>query len=223
MTDWLLEPPVRLVCKPGCFGLEAFPRERRFHVSIDPATGSALDGHLFSVEGLRLVDEDGGDASRYAIGFACEHPDLKPGIGTLGGERRISFVREADASSAPSFPEGRISADARRLRVVLLTPGLFELGFRPTSIAGARVVACAVGRPDVISGWSFEKPAGPKPARRMAPAGSVYWVELSDGANAEDWARRVWMTCISDLAPRGHGKADQDRRDGFGLCLVGVA
>jgi CRISPR-associated protein Cmr3 len=67
-----------------------------------------------------------------------------------------------------------------------------------------------------VSGWSFEKETrGPKHSRRAAPAGSVYWLDLHDGVRAEDLVREVWMNCVSD--------DEQDRLDGFGVAVVGVA
>jgi CRISPR-associated protein Cmr3 len=46
----------------------------------------------------------------------------------------------------------------------------------------------------------------------MAPAGSVYFFEVLEGAG--DWAPDAWLQPVSD--------GEQDRRDGFGLSLWGV-
>jgi len=98
-----------------------------------------------------------------------------------------------------------------RARVVLLTAAWFADGAAPEALAGARVAAAAVGRPVVVSGWDLAA-GGPKVARRLAPAGSVYWVETP--GDPDEWARRVHLTEVSD--------GEQNRRDGFGLAAVGV-
>jgi CRISPR-associated protein Cmr3 len=113
----------------------------------------------------------------------------------------------------PDWPAPNISA---RARVLLLTPALFAEGAVPGEIAGARVIAAAVGRPQTISGWDMAA-GGPKPTRRMAPAGSVYWVDLSGMSEMRrsDWCAAVhFQSVCSD---------EQDNLDGFGLAVVGVS
>lgn len=194
--------------------------ERRVHVAMEATTGTGEDGKLFQTDGLRFGEFDvaGGlrGTHRLALLADCDHPDLKPGLMTLGGERRLSLFARLPGSpplwSAPTVAE--------RARVVLLTPAVFGDGGIPQTIFGAQVVAAAVGRPQVISGWDMamdngkDRPrGGPKATRRMAPAGSVYWVELG-GIDAAAWTRQVHLQAISDDA--------QDRQDGFGLAAVGV-
>ena len=55
-------------------------------------------------------------------------------------------------------------------------------------------------------------PRGPKPVKRMVPAGGVYFFEVIHGT-ASDLAHR-WLLSVSD--------GDQDRRDGFGLAAWGT-
>lgn len=195
--------------------LDSFERERRVHVALRPETGTAADGQLFSTDGVRFTARAAdGSLSRYAVAFWCDTPELRDrgGLVVLGGERRASFLRATKAvlPRRPNLGAG----DGRRLRIALMTPAVFPSGAVPETIRGAKVVAACVGRPEVISGWDFEKRA-PKPTRRMAPAGSVYWVELPDGRDAGEYADEVWMNSICENA--------QDQRDGFGLALVGVA
>jgi CRISPR-associated protein Cmr3 len=71
-----------------------------------------------------------------------------------------------------------------------------------------------VPRPEVVSGWDLVK-GKPKKSRRLAPAGSIYFVELN--GTPEDrrrWCDETWLACVSD--------AEQDRRDGFGLAALGT-
>lgn len=126
----------------------------------------------------------------------------------------------------------RIVADGA-CRVLLLTPAHFDAGWRPSWLiegcAGVKEVeggaqageltvelkAAAVGRAQVVSGWDFEYPQGPKPTRRLVSAGSVFFVRLrGEEAAIRSWIKAVWMRCVSD--------GGQDRGDGFGLAALGV-
>jgi CRISPR-associated protein Cmr3 len=109
-------------------------------------------------------------------------------------------------------------------RVVLLTPACFAQGWYPTSLLQQHngvqptLKAIAVQRAQVISGWDLAANHGkgaPKPTRRLAPAGTVLFLKL-DGRNEaiNQWIDDHWMACVSDAA--------QDRRDGFGLAVLGT-
>jgi CRISPR-associated protein Cmr3 len=219
LESWLLRPQnhERLAAADDRF-LGALLRENRTHVAMTPE-GTALDGGLFVTEGLRFATRRG---EQFSIGFACEDGRLGERLGpvVLGGERRFASLRAA-ALALPARPAASLLSKDRRLRVVLLTPGSFTRGFAPHTIAGAPVVAALVRRPEVVSGWDYAyrhengRIGAPKPTRRLAPAGSVYWVELPADLSEEEWMSKVWMKCISDDA--------QSVRDGFGLALVGVA
>lgn len=110
-----------------------------------------------------------------------------------------------------------------RARLVLLTPALFEKGVLPGWNGGAwplggsvkaTVRAACVGRPAIVSGWDLAK-GRPKPTKRLAPAGSVYFLELQGAKDdLRQWCDEAWLHCVSDAA--------QDRRDGFGLAALGV-
>ena len=74
--------------------------------------------------------------------------------------------------------------------------------------------AIAVRRPQVVSGWDLAV-GKPKPSRRLAPAGTVFFLSVQGDESALDaWIEHTWMQCISD--------DDQDRRDGFGLAVLGT-
>jgi CRISPR-associated protein Cmr3 len=218
MEDWLRGREGVSALAHESFGQRALEHERRVHVSVDPASGTAADGKLFSTDGLRFAtrrrepDAPAVTERRIAIGLSCSR-ELNEGPVVLGGERRLSYLRRAGRPLAPALPDWLARTSSKEFRVVLLTPAIFETGFGPASFGTARVTACVVGRPEVISGWDLAA-GGPKATRRMAPAGSVYWVTVDSGDPAE-WVRGNWMKCVSD--------SPQDRADGFGLCAVGAA
>ncbi len=69
-------------------------------------------------------------------------------------------------------------------------------------------------RAQVVSGWDFEK-SSPKPTRRLMPVGSVFFLKLQgDKVSIGEWVDALWMQTISDQ--------DVDRRDGFGLAVLGT-
>ncbi len=212
LERWLMQPvDVFQEEKPGGFGLLPLTRDRRVHVAIDPERRTADDGRLFMSEGLCFRRRDGATA----LAFVCERPGLEGGVATLGGERRLVNLRSSEAA-LPAFSEALVEriTETRRARVLLLTPGIFAAGYAPTHIGGAEVSAAAVGRPLSISGWDVAK-GRPKPSRRAAPAGSVYWVDLPAALDPRQWLEGIWLRAIAD--------EPQDQRDGFALSLVGVA
>ena len=217
LFEWLSAPTDGIEeSKVGAIG--ELEREIRHHVAIDPSTGTAADGALFGTEGVRMTrtrDDDGVKVfERLALMAGWTGTgELVQGVVAIGGERRTAFLatrgKQGRELIAPPKWLGSLRRNDRA-RVLLCTPAIFANGALPKSIAGARVITARVDRPEVVSGWDFAENA-PKPTRRMAAAGSVYWVEVPDDV----WAERVWCSNVSDN--------EQAQRDGFGLALVGVA
>ncbi|WP_437677253.1 type III-B CRISPR module-associated Cmr3 family protein [Sorangium sp. So ce131] len=231
---WLARPGERAGEEADRFlqgAIGSLPREGRLHVQVGEHA-TAEDGMLFEVEGLRFVHPE----TRAPLALAVEVDDaaaakvgsLREGLAPLGGKRRL--VRWSRAGQPlPKVPElvlqGASRGDARsRVRVLLLTPALFEEGWRPGLSPGAplgpgegvthvRLVAACLERPIAISGWDLAKQQ-PKRIRRAVPAGSVYWLELSGPPAARlAWVERAWARATSD--------AEEDRRDGFGVAAIG--
>jgi CRISPR-associated protein Cmr3 len=204
------------------FGVPALPHDRRMHLKIEEGTRTADEGMLFASDAVQYEAKDkGGRLHRFALGLevaeGARAPHLKAGIGTLGGERRPSRLVASTDGPYPTLSEGLLAQlkACRRFRLVLATPSVFAGGSLPSvsQLGGATLVAAAVGRPQPVSGWDFEKNQ-PKAVRWMAPAGSVYWVDLSQEINVSSWVNSVWLKSIAD--------APQDQRDGFGITLLGV-
>lgn len=206
-------------------------QEARMHASIRPDTQTADDekGALFQTRGLEFTcpaddHADGGVLSqvrRLGLAAATDAPNLKQGIAPLGGERRLVFWRQSK-QALPSCPEAlkeRIAA-LGYCRLILLTPAHFGAGWKPSRLleeregVGPVLQAAALKRCQTVSGWDFDK-GERKPTRRLAPAGTVYFLKLNgDSAAIKRWVDSIWLTCVSD--------GEQDRRDGFGLAVAGV-
>lgn len=211
---WLDDPWDEKEFEPSEFGMMHLPTHNRIHVSIDPKTYTALEGHLFQTSMLETTVSTANGYEEFGFGVqivdASGQQVEDGGADVLGGERRIVHVEET--GERLNWPAPKLSPGTTMVRAVLLTPGLFERGFAPKDeLDGAKLVAAKVGRGEPLSGWSIED-NGPKPARLMAPAGSVYWFEL-EASKAQDWVEAHHLTSICDH--------EQDRRDGFGLIAIG--
>lgn len=232
--QWLLTPP-QFEDSVGTsdLGHSGPALEARMHVSIEAKTQTADEGKLFQTRGLEFtlsgeVDDKGKDrrisqSRRLALAVVSEGATFEPCIAPLGGERRMVRWRKSDLP-LPDCQDALVShvQEHKACRVILLTPACFAHGWYPTWWLAARegvqptLSAAAIQRPQVVSGWSLEKgKRGPKPTRRLAPAGSVFFLTLAGDKEAiARWVRDIWMQNISD--------DEQDRRDGFGLAVVGT-
>ena len=152
--------------------------DERVGVGLDPAQRRADDGKLFSLQGADFCKDVG-----FAV--AVDGADLpEEDLLRFGGDGRGARLLAAEYQP-PRMPLDNLAA-AGRARIVLTTPGLFPDGWRLPGMAEdgrfelmgvhGRVVAAAVSRAEVVSGWDLAR-WRPKTARRAAPTGSVYWIE----------------------------------------------
>lgn len=213
-------------------GHNGLVKEQRTHVRIlDEENGyrnkANSDGGLFQTRGLEFTFSNEKkqlpSAKKLALAIEVESQDfdgkIEEGIAPLGGERRLVNWRKSDANLFPTCPPNikEEILTTKSCRLILLTPAIFENGFRPTWLEKAngltlKIEAIAVNRAQVISGWDFVK-RKPKPTRRMCPAGTVLFLKLNDG-EIEKWIDETWFHCVSD--------EPQDRKDGFGLAALGT-
>jgi CRISPR-associated protein Cmr3 len=239
LVQWLTLKQGEEIAPPlaGIEGIADYPlKDVRVHVTISDNTGTAEPSHLFISESLSFSDEQS-----YGMLLGVKTKDIEivqqlSGLNTLhplGGERRLALFRkiQQDYWSLPQEINESV-ADASGLRMVLLTPAIFAGGWRPAWIdpctfegspPGAphlrlRLRGAALERWKPISGWSLEKNAdgksqqGPKPIRRLVPAGSAYFFQIVSG-NTSEGLENLWLASVSDEL--------QDQRDGFGLAAWG--
>lgn len=233
--QWLLDP-VEGEQPLTAFGHGGPLHEHRLHVSMNPATLTAQTGALFETSGLEFVSPGSDletrlrDAQRLALAVIVdkkETPTLQAGLASLGGERRMVIWRRGNRTPPKCPPRllKQIVKD-RACRLILLTPACFEKGYLPDWLCKLRedvkpeLKAIAIQHPQVVSGWRLEPPPGPKPTRRLAPAGTVFFLSLKgeddkaiDDKAIEKWVKDIWMQCISD--------DPLDRNDGFGMAVLG--
>jgi CRISPR-associated protein Cmr3 len=227
LEQWLTDPngfPSQV--QPNAVGWPDPALEPRTNVAINGDTRTGEAGKLFTIEHRRFQGSVGGGplsshTRRLALLASCDAPGIRPGVVPFAGERRLIALRKSQAAH-PAMPDAVrkcVIAD-RSARIVLVTPAVFTLGWRPTWLLkereGVRVTlqAAITPRPEVVSGWDMAQKR-PKPTRRLVPAGGVYFVRLDgDEASINRWLDATWWQCVSD--------DEQARRDGFGLCVIGT-
>ncbi len=216
--------------EPGSSGFLEFPsKDRRSHVKIDPDCLASEEGMLFSTSGLAMTEgvtmavrvTDAPAFSEKLEGISALHP--------LGGERRlVHWAAAPRMKSAWDCPDSlkQALAGVNGVRMILASPAIFKHGWKPgwidSDLTGTppgtsvrlRLVAAAVDRWAPISGWGLESgKVGPKPVRRLAASGAVYFFKIESG-NPSELIEKLWLRSVCD--------EEQDRNDGFGLALWGV-
>lgn len=214
---------------PSELGHDGPVKETRTHVRVERATQTASEGALFQTTGLefrrRARGAGRGAFTRMGLALWVEDAgrggEIAEGPAPLAGERRLVEWRKGGGAfpSCPPAVRDRVMED-KACRVILLTPAHFEAGSTPGRLREASgdvqptLRAAASGRAQVVSGWDFELNR-PKPTRRLVPAGATYFFSLEgEKDKINSWLDAVWMRCVSD--------GDADRRDGFGLAVVGA-
>ena len=226
--------------------LKAPLTEDRTHVQLQPETGAAEEGMLFTSAALLLSHLPRWNARptdsldrrfapiRLTVRVTADHglDDAAARLDRLhplGGERRLAHWKKV--ASPPWGCPAAVSAaleQSSRVRMVLTTPAIFAQGWKPgwlnDQLTGSpwsgglklKLVGVCTPRWRAVSGWSLavlaNQPRGPKPVRRMVPAGGVYFFEVVGGSAASLSAH--WLQPVSD--------DQQDQRDGFGLAAWGT-
>jgi CRISPR-associated protein Cmr3 len=237
-TEWLLG---KKVCFDYSF-LGSPLQETRDHVRLDTERGAAAEGEIFSTVGLNLthlprfnVASTKPLSERFApihLSTRVSIPDselslkIDPSFSMnhpLGGERRLVHWQGCQKQVTGWVCPDQIRdclQTTTRVRMILATPAIFRKGWLPDlsqePFTKLKLVGASIGRWKAVSGWSLAaingQPRGPKPIRRMASAGSVYFFECEKSAAAK--LTDFWLQPISDDS--------QERRDGFGLAVWGT-
>ena len=202
--------------------------DTRIGIALDPLKRRASDGALFTSQGIvfhkREHDRNDGASDTgvgWDVGFlAGVSGATLPEALTLrfGGDGRTAEATRVDVEYPETDYDG--IAAAHRCRLILTTPGLFQGGWKPTGVTGdgrdlhfdlhgvrARIVCAAVPRSQVVSGFDLAK-RRPKPAQRVAPAGSVYWLNELDttpDALRNLAAQGLWLDRGENVTRRAEG------------------
>ena len=186
------------------------------------STGNAFARHVDRLDAIHPI----GGERRLAHWRTANPPASPP-----RDEKHKKKVQAAPADppkpdpwQCPDAIRKMLSQNPAKIRMVLASPALFDHGWRPDWLRDGRppglharsnvkltLVSACVPRWQPISGWDFEAGRmGPKRARRLVPAGSVFFFEASGDTSS---LAGLWLRSVSDQ--------DQDQKDGFGLALWG--
>jgi len=171
---------------------DLFLYEERTGVGIDPQSHASREGIIYTTMSIRLKR----GVSFYAEVEVPERGvELIGGVGVWGGERRRVVIEQTPLVRWPSRA-------GERTALLLVSPGFFCGGWRPSAIPKGTLRGAAIRGPYAISGWDLAR-NGPKPVRFGVDAGSVYFVEgdlVGHDTLAED--EDAWLM-------------------GYGFCLKG--
>ena len=176
-----------------CDAEKLFAWEERTGVGIDPGTYAAQEGEIFSTRNIRLRT---GVAFYGEVELPQERVAILKHVTAWGGERHHVAVE-------PVRPVAWPEAGGERALALMLSPGLFRLGWRPARIAAGALRGAALKGPFAVSGWDLTR-GGPKATRFGVDAGSVYFLEGLAGLTAS----------LSET--------DEDNALGYGFYLKGT-
>jgi CRISPR-associated protein Cmr3 len=203
-----------------CRATDLWETDPRLGIALDAAARTAAEGQIYTTDAVALRDGVG-----FVVAVAGAEGCLPAdGLVRLGGDGRGAGVAPCTVDQLD--PPERIEAEGR-CRIGLTTPGLFPHGWRlpgmqedwtwrgPEGVT-ARVVAAAVGRHEVVSGWDLATNR-PKAAQRIVPVGAVYWLDELAGDIAG--LRRL---LVEGLWPLIDGPDPQRRAEGFNNVWLGA-
>ncbi len=235
LTNWLCDPDGKSFSLPESFSpahgfLETIEHETRTHIKISPLIGAVDpdEGQLFITDGLAIPKGCSLVINTKCDGNFKDILDKLHSMHPLGGERRLSQWQTFNHHNLFACPQKLVDVlnkNPKHIRMILATPAIFKNGwlpgwlspnlegFVPETSLKVRLKGACIERWKPISGWGLEAgKVGPKPIRRLVPAGSVYFLEVIEGKSSELCGR--WLESVCDLK--------QNQSDGFGLALWGI-
>lgn len=197
---------------------ELWENDPRLGIALSAESGTAREGMLYTTRTVAPRPDVG-----FLVGIAGAGGLLpKDGLLRLGGDGRGATVKAWPPEPGPwdRLPAGD------RFTMMLVTPGIFDDGWLPAGASRdgdrvvwsweglrAELVAAAVPRSGVISGWDLAN-GKPKPARRVVPAGAVYWMKRVEGP----------LEALESVRQRGlwpSGRMDARQAEGFNNVWFG--
>lgn len=198
--------------------------DERTGVGMDAGSRSAQEGRLFANRAVAFKPGVG-----FSVGVAGVDTPIAAGMLRLGGDGRVASLSPA---STPSSDFGQIAqaiCQQRRCRLVLTSPGLFTQGWLPNGFTQegngwkfdlhgvrGRLAAAAVSRSEIISGWDLAH-RQPKSAQKVAPTGSVYWLEDVQ-ATPESLHKLVMQGLWSQACEDSQRRAEGFNRLSLAVC-----
>lgn len=225
LKQWLLQPISKLAVELHTVGIGHLPVEYRTHVAMENSLQSAKDEGLFQTSGIEFdykaqSELTIADVRRFGMVAVSDLDIHGGGLGYLGGEKRLVDWVPVDTQTPIHTCPKEIRDDIVRsgyCRLLLATPAYFSETHHPgkvLSAMGAEVIAIVNNRFQTVSGWDYQT-RKPKPTKHLVPAGSVFFLKLSDDlAKRNQFVDQVWGKNLGD--------DPQMSSDGYGLSLLGT-
>ena len=232
-----------------------------FQVGIEKnARGTTELGKIYSVEFARLNElrkaSDGWEL--LTPGFLLDFTDVDEknlpaeGFLALGGESRAAKyekIAETQIDKLSDLVKGdflkKSLLGSKRFKIYLATAAIFNNGWYPDFLAAAgdeligeiaglrfRLISAAVNKPQTVIGWNVAENK-PRPAVKAAPAGSVYYFELTNGEQFDENKIEIIRhhfhnRILTGFGDQGLGCLEPDElkrygKAGFGLAFAGKA
>ncbi|NHW23798.1 MAG: type III-B CRISPR module-associated protein Cmr3 [Archaeoglobales archaeon] len=206
-----------------------FVRDTKVGHKIDENSGVVERGMLYTSSHLRFIDT-AAEQLRYkkatilVVIDSMTASDFTSLVSKVGGEKRSARFRAVEATDKLVCDSEEVLAvikQKKRFIVYLATPAIFEKGWYPslpTEFSGAELISAAVNKPQYLSGWTRtgSGAAGiPRPIKRVAPAGSVYFFK------ADDWTDEQFDVMYKTYH-LNRSISSEYPDAGFGICLIGV-
>lgn len=229
-TQRHLIPSEELFAVENRIGISLDPRRRRAEDGALFTTQAVALRKSQGTTGSRGGVGGRSDSAQFDVGFLAEidgvAEDAMPDTLTLrfGGDGRAARATKVAVDTghhADRDATHRAIAEAGRCRLILTSPGIFASGWLPTGasretdggmrfelhgVAG-QLVCAVVPRAEVVSGFDLAK-RRPKSAQRVAPSGSVYWLnnfQTSPEALRNLATRGLWSEPAENASRRAEG------------------
>lgn len=225
LKEWLFKPVSKRAVELHTVGISHLPIEYRTHVAMENSLQAAKDEGLYQTSAVEFdYKAPSGltlnDVRRFGMVAVCDLDIHGGGLGYLGGEKRLvdwlPIYTNVPFLTCPEDIREDI-VNRGHCRLLMATPAYFGEKNDPEkalSAMGAEVIAIINDRFQTVSGWDYQTKK-PKPTKHLVPAGSVFFLKLSDDLQKRNqFIDQVWGKNIGD--------DPQMCSDGYGLSLLGT-
>lgn len=199
---------------------ELWKTDQRLGIALDSSSRTAGDGKIYTSDAVAFNS----GVSLFAAFRGSGIPDS--GLVRLGGDGRGAVISVSETLDGRLKGIGKPGAGWPGFRMITATPGVFSGGWLPPGLEddgrtwgidglSAELMCASVSRHGVISGWDMARHT-PKDARKVAPAGSVYWFRVTGGDTAAlEEIRELGLYALPGFDDRAR------RREGYGRVWFG--
>jgi CRISPR-associated protein Cmr3 len=225
-------------------GVQNLPIETRTHVSIEPKTQTAREGHLFQTAGLDFSEQRSVSAvtandnvkswgwEEHEFALACQFQEtFDASYRTIGGESRLGRIQQKTKLFPTCPPElGQTINQTKAFRLILATPAIFTKGYIPEFIDentlqgqcnGMTLKLHAVAIPRWQAGTSWNMAAKEEKHNSKKGTGMCSLKRLAP-AGSVYWFELLEPDYMQVDSFWLSSISDERANDGYGLTTIGV-